>query len=147
MSPNLHNKEESIGYITGRAVLGLRRILRQAFEKGGYDVAAEQWTLLLYLWEQDGMSQQELADLSGKEKTTATRIIQALEKKKLIYRLPDNQDRRSKLIYLTEKGKAMEKGLTRITGNVLERVQEGISQGDLNIAKNVLNQIIKNTSV
>jgi DNA-binding MarR family transcriptional regulator len=146
MGPKLHNKEESIGYITGRAVLGLRRTLRKAFDSRGYDIGAEQWTLLLYLWERDGMSQQELADISGKEKTAATRIIQALEKKKLIYRLTDNKDRRSKRIYLTKKGKTMEKGLTQITRGVLERVQEGISSEDLAVAKTVLKRIIRNTS-
>ena len=59
-------------------------ILRHA----GYDVTCEQWSVLVNLGKKNGQSQQELAGLICKDKTSVTRLIDNMEKHSLVVRIP-----------------------------------------------------------
>lgn len=49
------------------------------------------------------MSQKELSKLTEKDQATLTRIIDLLEKKKLIQRRINEQDRRSFILHVTDE--------------------------------------------
>jgi len=61
------------------------------------------------LWKKDGINQQELADLTLRDKAAITFLIDNLCKRELVIRQEDSSDRRSKLIYLTGKGRLLGK--------------------------------------
>ena len=65
--------------------------------------------IMACLWEKDGINQQELADRTLKDKASMTYLIDNLTKRGMVKRLEDVTDRRSKLIYLTPKGKQLGK--------------------------------------
>lgn len=110
------------------------------------NLTVEQWRILFYLWQTDGINQQELAKRANKEKSTMTRQIDVLEKKGFIFRQNALQDKRNKLLFLTEEGKKIEEKALSIAQSITESAEEGINEKELAVFKKVMNQIIKNIS-
>lgn len=141
-----YHKNESLPYMTREAARGLSRIMNKVFREEGLEISSEQWTVLINLWEKDGISQQELSDVAGKDKTSTTRLIDALEKKNIVVRTADNNDRRKKLIYLTEKGRNLKADIIPIVLKLIEIIMTGISDSEMEIAKRVIRKMIINTA-
>lgn len=137
--------EESLGYALGRAMRTLGAKINANMTKAGYDVTCEQWWLLFNLGKTNGQSQHELAALTGKDKTTITRLVDNMEKHNLVVRIPDQKDKRQKLIFLTQKGRDMREKLSLIMRRSLEQAQKGIKIKDLQTCKKVLNAIYQNS--
>jgi DNA-binding MarR family transcriptional regulator len=87
----------------------LRRHLQQKFKENNVDLTYEMHQIMACLWRTDGIRQQDLADKTLKDKTSLTYLIDNLSKRGLVTRMEDKNDRRSKLIYLTKKGKELGK--------------------------------------
>lgn len=138
--------EESLGYLIGRAQRALVNRLNRDFTEAGHDVTAEQWGMLLHLWQQDGQGQQQLADCACKDKTSVTRLLDGLEKRNLVLRVADQNDRRNNLIYLTNKGKALQKELITLAQKTLAAAQQEIQSEHLEICKNTLVKVYQNLS-
>ncbi len=139
-----YNIEGSLGSIVRRAERALINKLNQYFKKNGYDVTTEQYRVLISLWNKDGQNQQELAEATFKNKTSITRLINGLEKKNLVVRIPDRTDHRNKLIYLTKKGKELPKVLAGLAKKTLKQAQAGIPEDEIETCKKVLCRVIQN---
>jgi len=85
----------------------LRRFMQKKFRENNIDLTYEMHQIMACLWKTDGLSQQELADLTVKDKSSMTFLIDNLVKRGLVKRTQDPEDRRRKLIYLTFKGKQL----------------------------------------
>jgi DNA-binding MarR family transcriptional regulator len=118
--------------------------LQKQLAKHNIDITIEQWTLLYYLWEKDGITQNELASIANKEKSTITRHLDALQKKGLIARESHPTDKRNKLLVLTEKGENIKTASLGSAQLVTEKAEQDIDAEDLKTFKNVLSQIIGN---
>jgi len=137
--------EESLGYAMGRATRTLGALVNHHFAAAGYDVTCEQWAVLVNLGKKNGQSQQELAGLTCKDKTSITRLIDNMEKHSLVVRIPDKSDKRQKLIYLTKKGQDLQEKLVMVIQKTMHEAQKAIKPKDLEICKKVLHQIYENT--
>ncbi|WP_282080343.1 MarR family winged helix-turn-helix transcriptional regulator [Aquimarina algiphila] len=140
----IKNLNETTGYKIRNVSLLLINKINQNFIKKGFDITAEQLKMLVVLWESDGKTQNELGESVGKFKTSVTKIIDGLEKRKLIQRAPHPTDRRANVIYLTEVGKNIKKQLEPIIENTLSEAHKNISNEKLIVFHEVLNQIEKN---
>jgi len=136
--------EDSLGYVVGRAARSLGTRLNRNFADAGYDVTCEQWGVLVNLWNRNGQTQQELASMTCKDKTSMTRLIDGLEKRKIVVRTPDQVDRRQKHIYLTDKGKAFQQELLKIVQKTLAEAQSNINTKDMAVCKKVLGRVYEN---
>ncbi len=136
--------EETLGYAMSRATRTLTTLVNHNFIKAGFDVTCEQWSVLVNLGKKNGQSQQDLADITCKDKTTMTRLIDNMEKHNLVVRIPDKGDRRQKLIYLTKKGRDLQDRLTILIQRTLGEAQKSIKINDLETCKKVLNQVYEN---
>jgi MarR family transcriptional regulator, organic hydroperoxide resistance regulator len=65
--------------------------------------------LLSRLWLGDGVTQRQLCEHLKCEPPTVTNMVKSLEQNGFIYRKRDEQDARVMRIYLTDKGKELEK--------------------------------------
>ena len=144
MKSHQYNLEESLGYIIGRAGRSMANRLNQNFAQAGYDVTCEQWSILMNLWQKNGQSQKDLAGTTCKDKTSITRLLDGLEKKNLVVRIPDKKDGRQKLIYLTNKGKELQQELLQLVRKTLGEAQVNIKEKNLTICKEVLRQVAHN---
>lgn len=99
----------------GRSMSELRNSLRQFMQiqinKHELDITFELLEIISVLWRKDGINQQELADITVKDKSSMTYLIDNLVKRNLVTRSEDEKDRRNKLIFLTKEGKQLQKKL------------------------------------
>jgi DNA-binding MarR family transcriptional regulator len=135
---------DNFGFIAGRASLALSKRLQQKFRKLGYDITAEQWSILVKLWEKDGESQQEICTGTNRDKPSVTRLIDNLEKSNLVIRVPDKDDRRVNVVYLTNLGKELKNILIEEAQATYEEAFEGISEDDILTTRKVLNKLFIN---
>jgi MarR family transcriptional regulator for hemolysin len=77
-----------------------------------------QWRVVVHLHRKDGLTQSQLAELLGSGKVSVGGLIDRLEHSGWIERRDDPQDRRSNRVFLTEKGRAIEKEMEK-TGREL----------------------------
>ena len=136
--------DDSYGYLINLAAQRLRYELHQTFQAKGYDVTPEQWAVLNRLWEQDGLSQVELAERTFKDKPSTTRILNLLEKKKIVVRQPDENDGRVLRVFLTKTGKDLKEKLIPCAEEVLVKSGRNMSKDQLSQLKQTLHQMLDN---
>ncbi|MCC5464642.1 MarR family winged helix-turn-helix transcriptional regulator [Pelosinus baikalensis] len=109
-----------------------------------YNITAEQWAVLSRLWEEQGVTQKDLAERTGKDQPNTGRILDKLERKGLVNRIPDTQDRRIVLVFLTDTGCELKEKLIPIVTDVLIRAQRGIDDKDITYLKQILEKLSRN---
>lgn len=114
------------------------------FHANGIDLSKEQWLVLKKLNDNDGQSQNDLASITNRTKTSLTRLINTMEKKALVYRALAAEDKRINHIHLSEQGKQTFMSSLPVIRLIMEELQEDISNKDLSVAIQVLGQIQKN---
>jgi DNA-binding MarR family transcriptional regulator len=70
--------------------------------------------VLHILWEQEGLTQTELAGRMKITPATMTRMLQRMEKAGFVRREPDAQDQRISRVYLSEAGRAIRSSLENV---------------------------------
>ncbi len=84
----------------------LKRIQRQTVRLA--DLTPPQYSVLHLLWEEDGRPFKDFADALLCTRPTITGIIDSLERKGLVRRQPNPDDRRSLLATLTDEGRELQ---------------------------------------
>ena len=138
------NLENTLGYWLNRCSILLKSELTRRFQAAGYDVTPEEWVILNRLWEQDGLSQNELAERTIKDKTTITRFLNQMEKKKLVTRKSSTNDARFKNIHLTSNAQKLKAILIPITQEMLKQASAGIGKEESQIILASLKQLETN---
>ena len=100
--------------------------------------------LLCKLWRADGLTQVELCNKLNCEAPTVTNMLSALEKKELIMRKKDPDDKRTNRIYLTEAGKTMETSVTEMWKNQQDRLLKDITLEEKMFLRRLLKQMENN---
>jgi DNA-binding MarR family transcriptional regulator len=136
--------KDSLGFVIYRTALSLKSALQRSFKQNGVEITAEQWGIIRHLWEEEGLSQREIGEKASKDKPNITRMLDALEKKRLIFRQPDPQDRRKFCIYLTKEGKQLHERLFPLACGLRERATHNLSQPEMDLLKRVLDKINRN---
>ncbi len=72
-----------------------------------HGIAPAHFPILLLLWERDGQSQSELRTVVKVEQATIALTLDRMERDELIVRRPNPLDNRSRLIFLSAKGRAL----------------------------------------
>ncbi len=146
MDANLPPTQDSLGFIIYRTALALKSALQRFFKEHGFEITAEQWTIIRHLWEEDGLSQREIAEKTSKDKPNITRMVDALEHKRLVFRQPDPRDRRKYCIYLTKEGKQLQERLMPLAQDLRQRVIRNLTPAEIDLLKDTLNRIYQNIS-
>ena len=119
------------------------RFVQNVFNSG-LDISMDQWMILGPIWQLESPSQKELGEICFRDKPSITRIIDSLEKKSLVVRVPDQIDHRIKRVVLTKAGKQLFYDVLPIMEKTREEARGNIPEEEIQIFKNVLSKIIKN---
>jgi MarR family transcriptional regulator, transcriptional regulator for hemolysin len=92
----------------------------------------------------DSVNQTALADRIGVEQPTLGRVLRDLEAEGLIERLPGKDDRRAKVIRLTDAAKPVMREIERIQNSVRAKLLKGIGAEDLSTCMSVFAKILVN---
>ncbi len=147
MPNNQFKKGELYSFITGKASTAIARRLQKNFKQSAIDITIEQWSVLYHLWKEEGQSQQHLSKATFRDKPSITRLVDNLEKSRLVKRVASKNDRRSNLIFLTKEGKNLQEKTMEIANRTLNEALAGVTNGQIEIAKEVLQKVYDNLSI
>lgn len=118
--------------------------MQKNFKQANVDITIEQWSVLYHLWKEDGMSQQRLCEATFRDKPSITRLVDNLEKLKLVKRVASKEDRRINLIFITKEAQVLQEKTMEIANQTLNEALHGVTNGQIEIAKEVLQMVYDN---
>jgi DNA-binding MarR family transcriptional regulator len=127
--PFLH--DSAIGFVVGRTSHILRNAFRTTFSAAGQGITPDEWGILNRLWEQDGQRPADLAEVTIRDRSTVTRLLDGMVKKGLVRREVDPNDRRALRTWLTPDGRKLRNKLIPVVEGLLSRTTRGIPESDL----------------
>jgi DNA-binding MarR family transcriptional regulator len=100
---------DDLGFLLAKATQRWNELLAERFAAAGYgDVRPSYGSVLLPLFEEDGLRMGELARRARLSKQTMTEMVRRLERDGLVERRADPSDGRASLILLTARSRAFE---------------------------------------
>ncbi len=131
-------------YLLDRTARKVKQYAQNRFNDEKFDITVDQWLVLKALNGGNDLNQSELAEVTGKDHPTLTRIIDLLCKKGLTERRVHPADRRSFTVHLTEDGCLnVEKWMPRVN-EIRNKAWENLSEDDYEHLKRILNTIYRN---
>lgn len=107
-------------------------------ELGSADISATELMYLASLYRQNGITQDELANEYCIDKAATARTIQKMERKGLVRRIADTEDKRAKKVLLTDKALKYREMIFDIQNKWLKEIHVEIPKEEINIFVKVL---------
>jgi DNA-binding MarR family transcriptional regulator len=143
-----HITKSELALELGRSMTEFRNFLRHYIQdkikEHGINITFEMLEVMACLWKKDGINQQELADLTLRDKSSMTYLLDNLVKRKMVKRVEDANDRRNKLVYLTKDGKNLKEQLNPWVAEVYAMASEDVEVKNLQNGLTLLNKMIGN---
>jgi DNA-binding MarR family transcriptional regulator len=140
-------KFSTYSFLLERTARRIKQYAQQRFNNECFDITVDQWLVLKNLRNSNDLNQSELAELTGKDHPTLTRIIDLLCKKGLTERRMDVEDRRSFIIHLTKKGEENIANWSPKVAEIRMKAWENLTEEDYENLKRILNTIYNNLNV
>jgi DNA-binding MarR family transcriptional regulator len=123
------------GYLSRKG----RSFITKELEK--YGIGAGQTIFLITLYEKDGINQEQLAEELFMDKTTVARGLQKLEQNGIIRRVSAKNDKRSKLVFLTEKGRELESEVKNVLKTWDEKISHSLDDNEIENLQKILKKL------
>lgn len=136
------NVQQSLGYKIRYAYRAFVRALAE--ELGPYRVTTGQWSALRVLWEEEGLSQVELAQRMMVEKASLTPVLKAMATQGLITRIRNADDRRKVNIFLTAAGRRLKNKILPLVGKINNRATRRLSAAEVHQLHTLLARLMIN---
>ncbi|MCG9581348.1 MarR family transcriptional regulator [Vibrio europaeus] len=114
------DRQRSFGWLINVVANDAAKTFDTELKKHGLTIAL--WPTLMCLWEEEGVTQREIAQKSKVENSTTTRTLDKLENLGLVERQADPNSRRSFRIYLTDEGRALREQLIPIPLGINQKI-------------------------
>jgi len=141
-------REETIDHNIKTAWHAISRMYNQQAAK--QDITTSIGFVLLNISSRDGTPATKIAPLMGLEARSLTRVLKNMEAKGLIFRKPDETDRRSVRIFLTSEGKKKKEYSRKTVLRFNEEIRKKIPEKKLDVFFDVItevNSIIENNDI
>lgn len=103
-----------------------------------------QGRILYVLWQSEGITISSLSAQTSLANTTLTSMLDRMEDSGLIVRKPDPKDRRSRLIVLTDKARALKDDYERISQQMNACYYRGFDPSEIRRFESYLERILEN---
>lgn len=125
-----------------------RMLRRQIGIKAEVKLTIEEFGLIYILSrKQEKVSQKNLVEAMGKDKSTILRLVNSLENKKLIMRMECQDDRRKSYLLLTEQGEKVLDQYLEIETGLVEKLKSGLTNSEQAILYKVICKIKANAEI
>ncbi|KJJ42329.1 MarR family transcriptional regulator [Bacillus subtilis] len=108
------------------------------------DLTRGQYLYLVRIYENPGIIQEKLAEMIKVDRTTAARAIKKLEMQGFIQKRPDEQNKKIKKLYPTEKGKKVYPLLRREGEHSIEVALSGFTPEEKETIFKLVHRVRKN---
>jgi len=133
------------GYLISRIKQAGTRIFDRMLASSGIDeFNGAQGRILYVLWQYEDISISSLSAKTSLANTTLTSMLDRMENSGLIVRKPDPTDRRSRLIALTDKAKALQHDYELVSQQMNERYYIGFSESEIRQFEAYLQRVLEN---
>lgn len=109
-----------------RTRMAFRRAMQRTLKRNEAGITFEMLQVLSCLWNEQGITQQVLAERTAKDKACLTNLMLNLEKKGYVCRKEDASDRRNKLVYLTPEGERFREQIRPVLDQVYVNAEKSI---------------------
>lgn len=133
---------KSIGYLLRDSARRILNDLTAHLEPHG--VTLPQYFVLRELWQEEGLTQREVANRVGVLEPTMVTTLDALARQGLIVRERSTTDRRKTHVRLTPAGRKMRDTLQGYAADVLDRALTGVSSAEIADLRRILQRIKTN---
>jgi len=123
-----------------------RIISKKLKEYNVEEINPAQGRILFFLWQNDGISIQELSNRTALEKSTLTCMLDRLENAGYIRRVPCKVDRRKVLIHVTDKDEKMRSVYEQVIRETNEILYQGFTENEIKDFENYLKRVFNNLS-
>lgn len=137
-------KSNSGFYISRIKQINTRLLNKLLAQKNITAFNGEQGRILHVLWENDGISNQELSKRSGLAMSSLTTMLERMEEKNLLTRKGCPKDKRKCLLFLTEHVNSLKKEYDEISDKMTKLSFEGISEDERLTFEKTLENILHN---
>ena len=137
-------KSNSGFYISCIKQINTRLLNKLLAQKNITAFNGEQGRILHVLWENDGISNQELSKRSGLAMSSLTTMLERMEEKNLLTRKGCPKDKRKCLLFLTEHANSLKKEYDEISDKMTKLSFEGISEDERLTFEKTLENILHN---
>jgi len=137
-------KSNSGFYISRIKQINTRLLNKLLAQKNITAFNGEQGRILHVLWENDGISNQELSKRSGLAMSSLTTMLERMEEKNLLTRKGCPKDKRKCLLFLTEYANSLKKEYYEISDKMTKLSFEGISEDERLAFEKTLENVLHN---
>ena len=134
--------DTSAGYIVRDTHLAFGKAMRERLQQFG--MTTGQYYFLRSLWIEEGLSQRELSRRVGTTEPTTASALRLLEKKGLVSRQRNRQDRRTMNIFLTDEGRNLKNQPLTMAMDVNRTASAGLDRAEIGRAFGVLRRLRDN---
>ena len=136
-----------IGHHIGLTYKKLTEDFVKYMSPNGIQITPQQFTTLARLNIEDGITQKELADYLMKDYGSITRSLDGLEKRDWVKRQDSSEDRRTKLVFITEQGRKIFNIVLPLQVERNKQLLNGISKKDFELLVNILAKVRENSNI
>lgn len=136
--------EDSIGMLSAKVSREIGWGLEKQFAKNGFSINSIEWTVISYLANRGGQTQNQLVDTTGRNKVYIKRLVDKLESNGLVSRNTLDSDKRYNRIVLSEKGGEYYAKLLPIVESYLDQSCNNITDLEQADAVVLLKKILSN---
>ncbi len=133
-----------INFLLEQTVRRMRGYAQRQLDSLQTGITVDQWVLLKILEERGQISQVELAQTGHKDTASVTRILDLLQKKRLIQRIDDEHDRRKYMISLTPEGREFVARHLPFINQIRAQIVQGLTGEEIRTLKGILEKIRQN---
>ena len=120
---------DNVGWLLAKASQRWNRRLEEAFRRAGFETVRPSFgSVLVPLYEEDGLSMSELARRSGVSKQAMTTLVRAVEAAGFVTREPDPADGRAFRVSLSTQGEALRPVAETVLAELAEEVRGRLGQ-------------------
>jgi DNA-binding MarR family transcriptional regulator len=136
------NDTLSFGYLARYAHRAFVKALADELEPHGLLTA--QWSVLRVLWDIEGLTQVELAERMRVEKASLTDVLDSMERRGLIMRARNEEDRRKINITLTAQARRLKTDTLPHALKINRKATRGMSEAEARELRRLLAKMIHN---
>lgn len=134
--------EQSVGHQVRWTHRALQRALEARIRP--YGITLGMWYFLRALWEEDGLNQRELSERAGTAEPTTVTALHAMERRGLVVRVQNRDDRRKSNIYLTKPARELRELLLPEARRVNRAATVGLPMTEIEALKRTLTKLRAN---
>ena len=122
----------------------MKQRITEDFRNGGFSLSPEQFLVMDTRWDEGVLTQQQIADITMRDKNSIVKLIDGLESRKLVQRISNPFDRRQNLIKVTPFSKKIREKVEALAYESAREIMGDISKDDLKVFVKVLARMEKN---